>query len=56
MATLPIPDVPHEYIRPPEWVSVNECGSPLVAKRMFGKVVPKRTTTATAFVADQPDA
>lgn len=51
---LPIPDVPHEYIRPPEWASVNECGSPLVAKRMFGKVVAKRSPQP-AWVSDQPE-
>lgn len=54
MADAPVPNVPHEYIRPPEWVSVNECGSPLVAKRMFGKVVAQRPP-ATAFVSDQPE-
>lgn len=53
MATTP-PDVPHEYIRPPEWVAVTECRSPLVALRMFGKVVPKQPTQTPAWVSDQP--
>jgi len=55
VATPPIPDVPNEYIRPPEWVSVNVPGNPLVAKRMMNKVVAPRSQTTPAWVLDQPE-
>lgn len=43
-----------EYIRDPEWVSVNRPGNPLVALRMFGKVVAARSQTTPAWLNDQP--
>jgi hypothetical protein len=51
---LPIPDVPHEYIRPPEWVSANVPGDPKIALRMMNKVVTKRSPQP-AFISDQPE-